>query len=208
MQDQLDIKTISEQTGISIRELNRLNQDLWYHGTTIESAENIAKNGVIANYNLGTELDFGPGFYMTDTFQRASSFISRVPIITQDGIRLTRQNWAVVVFMFNPITLLYSSDTIYSYRNFPNHNDEFANFVLSNRMNNAYNENPHNYDLIWGVMSDNNPSKIISDYKEHLINRETAISQLKKSNSMRQLYISNQNICNSLKVQEIIKEVE
>lgn len=92
MQDQLDIKTISEQTGISIRELNRLNQDFWYHGTTIESAENIAKNGVIANYNLGTELDFGPGFYMTNTFQRASSFISRVPIITHDGIRLTRQN--------------------------------------------------------------------------------------------------------------------
>lgn len=110
--------------------------------------------------------------------------------------------------MFNPITLLCSSDTIYSYRNFPNHNDDFANFVLSNRMNNAYNENPHNYDLIWGVMSDNNPSKIISDYKEHLINRETAISQLKKSNSMRQLYISNQNICNLLKIKEIIKEVE
>ena len=56
MQDQLDIKTISQQTGISIRELNRLNQDLWYHGTTIENAENIAANGVIANsYVMGCD---------------------------------------------------------------------------------------------------------------------------------------------------------
>lgn len=205
MQNHLDIQTISKQTGISIRELNRLNQDLWYHGTTIESAENIAKSGVIANYNFGTELDFGPGFYLTDTFERASSFISRIPLITPNGIKQARDNWAIVVFTFNPFTLLFSSNTMYSYRNFPKHNDDFANFVFYNRINNAYNENPHNYDLIWGVMSDNNPSKIIFNYREHLIDRDTAITLLKKSNSMRQLYISNQNICNTLKIQEIKK---
>lgn len=207
MENQLDIQTISNQTGIPVRELNRLNQDLWYHGTTIENAESIAENGVIANYNVGTELDFGPGFYLTDTFQRASSFISRIPIITQEGVKLARKSWAIVIFDFNPFNLLYSTNTTYSYRNFPKHNDEFANFVFENRMSNIYNENPHNFDLIWGVMSDNNPSKIISNYREHLINKETAISLLKKSNSMRQLYINNQDICNTLKIQEIIKEV-
>ena len=85
MKEHLDIQTISQQTGISIRELNRLNQDLWYHGTTIESAENIAANGVIANYNIGDQLDFGPGFYLTDTYERAVSFISRSPVLTLDG---------------------------------------------------------------------------------------------------------------------------
>lgn len=53
------IKAVSEQTGISVKELNRLNHDLWYHGTTIEDAENIQKNGVLADYNLGDALDFG-----------------------------------------------------------------------------------------------------------------------------------------------------
>ena len=68
MENKLDIPTISKQTGISIRELNRLNRDLWYHGTTIANAENISKNGVIADYNLGSELDFGPGFYLNCTY--------------------------------------------------------------------------------------------------------------------------------------------
>lgn len=206
MQNDLDIQTISKQTEISIRELNRLNQDLWYHGTTIESAENIAKNGVIANYNMGEQLDFGPGFYLTDTYERAVSFISRAPIITLHGDMLSRKNWAIVTFEFNPFNLLFLQKSPYSFHNFSKHNNEFANFVFRNRMYNTRKENPHSYDIIWGVMSDNNPLEIIGKYKKELINYDNAIEQLKKTNSMRQLYIGNQDICNMLKIHNITKE--
>lgn len=207
MQNHLDIQTISKQTGISIRELNRLNQDLWYHGTTIESAENIAKNGVIANYNVGDQLDFGPGFYLTDTYERAVSFISRAPILAPDGSIQPRKNWAIITFQFNPFNLLFLYETQYNFCNFAKHNDEFANFVLKNRLYNTEEENPHPYDIIWGVMSDNNPIQIIEEYQKSIINYEIAIEKLKKTNSMRQLYIRNQNICDMLKIQEIRKEI-
>lgn len=55
-------------------------------------------------------------------------------------------------------------------------------------------------------MSDNNPLEIIEKYKKESITYNYAIEQLKKTNSMRQLYIGNQNICNMLKIQNIIKE--
>lgn len=206
MENQLDIQEISKQTGISIRELNRLNQNLWYHGTTIESAENIAENGVIANYNLGAELDFGPGFYLTDTYARAVSFISKTPILTSNGNVELPKDWAIITFEFNPFDLLFTSETGYNFYNFSRHNDEFADFVLKNRMYNTRKENPHHYDLIWGVMSDNNPFEIIEKYKNEIINRETAMNQFKKTNSMRQMYIGNQDICDILKIQEIKKE--
>ena len=207
MQDQLDIKTISEQTGISIRELNRLNQDLWYHGTTIESAENIADNGVIANYNLGADLDFGPGFYLTDTYERAVSFISKTPILTSNGNIELPKDWAIITFEFNPFNLLFNSDARYNFCNFSRHNDEFADFVLKNRMYNTRKENHHHYDVIWGVMSDNKPFEIIEKYKKKIISYENAINEFKKTTSMRQLYIGNQNICDMLKIQGINKEV-
>lgn len=206
MKEHLDIQTISQQTGISIKELNRLNQDLWYHGTTIESAENIAKNGVIANYNLGEQLDFGPGFYLTDTYERAVSFISRAPILTSDGNIQLRKEWAIITFEFNPFNLLFAHKTQYNFCNFPKHNDEFANFVFRNRLYNTRKEFPHLFDIIWGVMSDNKPFEIIQKYNNKTISYETAINQFKKTNSMRQLYIGNQDICNMLKIQEITKE--
>lgn len=205
MQKKDKIQLVSEETGISVRELNRLNQDFWYHGTTVEGAESIKKHGVIAYYNLGSELDFGPGFYMTDTCQRAISYISRLPLITLDGNIQKRKEWTVVEFYFNPFELLFGGGQ-YSYRNFPKHNDEFANFVFRNRMSNTDNENPHNYDVIWGVMTDNNPVQIIADCKDNVISKETALERLQKTNSMRQLYIGNQKICDMLNIKAIIKE--
>ena len=208
MQNHLDIQTISKQTGISIRELNRLNQDLWYHGTTIEDAENIAESGVIANYNLGAELDFGPGFYLTDTHEHATSFISRAPIISHNGVLKKHASWAVIEFLFNPYKILFMSGYNYTYRWFPKHNYDFANFVFENRISNRQIETPHNYDLIWGVMSDNNPNQVIHDYKQGSISYEEAIKLLQKPNSMKQLFVGNQAICNMLKINKIYMKEE
>jgi len=205
MNNDKKIKAVSEQTGISVKELNRLNHDLWYHGTTIEDAENIQKNGVLADYNLGDALDFGPGFYLTDTYQRAMSFISRKPSITSTGELQHFQDMAIITFSFNPFDLIFQTDAHYSFHNFSKHSEDFANFVFFNRLYNTENENPHNFDIIWGVMSDNNPFKIIMDYKSNLLTKTDAITLLQKSNSMRQLYIANQDICNMLRIKEITR---
>ena len=71
-------------TGISVKELNRLNRDLWYHGTSPDGAENIQENGPQAGYNIGNMLDFGAGFYLTDTKERAESYISRIPVLNRN----------------------------------------------------------------------------------------------------------------------------
>ncbi len=203
MQNKNEIQEVSKKTGISVKELNRLNQDFWYHGTTIEDAENIRENGVIANYNLGLELDFGPGFYLTDTYQRAINYISRVPSTMYSGGIQEREDWAIIEFAFNPYELLFSKENIYSYRNFPKHNKAFAEFVFRNRMNNREKENPHKFDLIWGVMSDSNPEQVVWDYKNQKISYEKVIQLLQKSNSMKQLFISNQEICDMLVINNI-----
>lgn len=203
------IERISHETGISIKELNRLNQNKWYHGTTIEGAKNIEKVGVIANYNYGSELDFGMGFYLTDTYERASSYISKLPITDADGKIRERTEWAVMEFEINPFEILFMGDNDYKYINFNKHNEEFAKFSFDNRLNNVYNEKPHGYDIIWGVMSDSLPIKLLLDYKNGVISYEDAISQLQKPNSMKQLYIGKQEICDRLTVTDIsIKKEE
>lgn len=133
------------------------------------------------------------------------SFISRRPAIASNGDIQHLQNMAIITFAFNPFELLFQSDTQYSYHNFSKHSEEFANFVFFNRLYNTENENPHNFDVIWGVMSDNNPFKITMDYKNQTLTKTDAITLLQKTNSMRQLYIANQDICDMLKIQEITK---
>lgn len=198
MQDK-KIAEISRKTGISIKELNRLNNNLWYHGTTIVDAKSIIENGVNALYNVDSCLDFGPGFYLTPSLELAENYISRVPLYLKDGSMVKRESWGILKFEFNPFELIFNSDSNYTYRNFPKHNEEFAEFVFRNRVYNQSNENPHGYDFIWGVMTDAIPDEIIKDYNNDLITYEQAIQALTKSNSMKQLYISNQNICNMLK---------
>lgn len=70
-------------------------------------------------------------------------------------------------------------------------------------MNNREKENPHKFDLIWGVMSDSNPEQVGWDYKNQKISYEKVIQLLQKSNSMKQLFISNQEICDMLVINNI-----
>lgn len=200
------IESLSKRFGISVKEFNRLNKDLWYHGTTFEDAVNIEKTGVIAHYNIGTQLDFGVGFYLTDTEERASSYISRIPVAISDGGGSERKEWAVIEFTFNPCEYLLEEENFNTpILNFPKHNKAFAEFVLDNRMYNVYNEKPHGYDIIWGVMSDSLPVEIIASFKRGLLSRNEAIEKLQKTNSMKQLYLGTQNLCSRLRVNRIIQ---
>lgn len=169
-----------------------MNCDCWFHGTTPENADNIIECGVIADYNIGSSLDFGCGFYLTDTFDKAVNYISRVPMVSDDNSLVKRTTWSIIEFDFNPLGYILQDDKRYTYMNFPKHDERFAKFVFDNRLYNVYNNKPHGYDIIWGVMSDNRPDGVILSYKDNTISYEMAIQQLCKPNSMRQLYIGNQ----------------
>ena len=210
----MKITDVNAKTGVSIKELNRLNRDYWYHGTSLENVESIEKLGVIAFYNQGNMLDFGAGFYLTDTRERADAYISRVPIISREYVPMVRREWAVVEFKFNPFALLFGKPdktdeqeiTVlnglnYMYKNFATHNEEFAKFVFDNRLNtlnNVNNKNQHSIDIIWGVMSDSFPDQVMYDFVNGKITYEEAILKMQKPNSMKQLYIGNQRICDML----------
>ena len=212
------IADVNAQTGIPIKELNHLNRDFWYHGTSVDGAEDIQKLGVIALYNRGNMLDFGAGFYLTDTRERADSYMSRVPVVGPGYRTMKRTEWAVMEFKFNPFMLLFGNPdetneqemTVlrglnYTYRNFAKHNEEFAKFVFDNRLNNVNNENPHGFEIIWGVMSDNFPDQIMYDFSNGRLTYEDAIEKLQKPNSMKQLYIGSQRICDMLILSNVFR---
>ncbi|MBR1477395.1 MAG: DUF3990 domain-containing protein [Lachnospiraceae bacterium] len=205
----MTVEEVNKATGISIKELNRLNCDLWYHGTSPDGAENIRENGPQAGFNIGNMLDFGAGFYLTDTKERAESYISRIPVLTKEMRFEKRKEWSVIEFRLNPFELLFGegNEGKYTYKNFPKHDEEFAKFAFYNRLSNVYRENHHGYDIIWGVMSDNLPDQVIYDYTEGLLTYEEAIEKLQKPNSMKQLYISRQEICDMLEITDIIQIV-
>ena len=198
MADKL-VEEISRKTGISIKELNRLNKNEWFHGTTIEDAKNIMFSGVDALYNVGSGHDYGTGFYLTSSLETAESYISKLPIVNSDGsIQKTRKEWVIIKFIFNPFDMIFRDNLHITYKNFPKYNDEFAKFALKNWTENINNEKPHGYDIIWGVMSDSIPDKTATDYLMGVISYAEAIQQFKKSTSMKQLYIGNSEICRNL----------
>ena len=120
-----------------------------------------------------------------------------------------RREWAVIEFELNPFKLLFDegNEGKYKYKNFPKHDEEFAKFAFYNRVSNVFRENHHGYDIIWGVMSDNLPDQIVYDYTEGLITYDEAMVKLQKPNSMKQLYISTQEICDMLKITDVTQNV-
>ena len=150
------------------KDCKKLGSHTWYHGTTMQHYNNIKQKGVSANINVGLELDFGYGFYMTPERNQAEKYIKdRVKGSHLDSLGLkaipTDKTPVVVEFGF-----LASYD------------ERFAEFVFHNRYHNVYGESHHTFDIIYGVMSDSIPTILIQQYKSGEINKEDVIENLKK----------------------------
>lgn len=199
-----EVKKLSADISIPIKQLNRLNKEKWYHGTTEDAYLSMLEQGVRADYNYGSQLDFGMGFYLTDSLNSASNYISRVPVLDDTATSfMERKEWCVVEFEFNPFKLLFESENSYTYHNFAKHDDDFAKFVFENRLYNVYNEHPHGYDIIWGVMSDSVPPEVLLSYLNKQITYDEAIEKLQKPQSMKQLFIGTQSICDMLRISNV-----
>lgn len=173
-----------------------LSQTSWYHATTIESLENILKNGVKHDYNIHRRLDFGYGFYLTPKLNQAKSYIQRsAPYLVDD---VSKTQFVIIEFELNLSKLIKQ----YKLKVFPHYNDTFAEFVFNCRKNRH--KKIHHYDMILGVMSDNNPNQLMDDYNEKIKSKKEIIELFKKWTSMEQLSLHNQDICDILVAKDII----
>lgn len=184
--------------------------DKWYHGTTLQGWKDICKYGVLSDYNKGYELDFGYGFYLTPIQQHAENYIIDslkfeesdinvgIPFIENKDDKIP----VLIEFTFNPIQ--WYSDHCYNFHFLNAYDDEFAEFVFHNRINNINGNCQHNYDVIFGVMSDSLPTVLIQKYNRGEISKEEVLTGLKKSTSNKQLSLHNQEICDIIKPSKAI----
>lgn len=169
-----------------------MKQISWFHGTTLKEWKKICKYKVQSDYNKGTELDFGQGFYLAPSYRQAANYISRY--LPYQG-----SNEIAVVIEFE-LCLDYLRDK-YKHTRFLHFDEEFADFVIMNR------DNPtrihHDYDFIVGVMTDSNPRELMKKYRKNIITHDELRRGLMKWNSMEQVSLHNQEICDILNVKKI-----
>lgn len=177
-----------------------LEQNMWFHGTVSSNWESFCKNGVLVDFNKDTSdsLDFGFGFYLAPTEERAESYIRGM--MENTSFYSPTDHPMILGFEFRPIDIF--EDTTYNSKILSKYDDEFAIFVFENRCENIDGSKQHNYDVIYGVMSDSVPTKAIIDYKMGIITKEDVLESLKKSTSMKQLSLHNQDICDIIKLKE------
>ena len=133
-----------------------------YHGTNLESAFNIAVNGIDLSKSE-KYLDFGSGFYLTnDPVRAAERAWQKVLMLKQ---RCKTDTIAYMVELELDIDIIEKL----SVKKFADSNDEWKQFVLSNRFTDKiikqYNITEHNrdfkYDIVEGGIADGSISEIV-----------------------------------------------
>lgn len=179
----------------------RLSESAWFHSTTYSEWDSICQNRIQVKHNLtrSNELDFGYGFYLTDTKERAKNYILQY---VQNGILLP-QDLLVLEFDFCPAEY----QTQHHWKVFEKYDDEFAEFVFLNRLENVAGSKQHCYDWIYGGMTDTKPLQIMADYRMGDITKDVAISEFKKGMSFKQLSIHSQELCYSMQLKSATRFV-
>ena len=171
-----------------------LKQTDWWHGTTLSAWKNIQSIGIKADYNEGTELDFGYGFYITPKQKQAEYYIKRVLKNNQNDIS---------VLLHCQLCLKDIINQGYSGIIMPHHNAQWADFVFNCRLNPLINY--HSYDFVLGATADYSPVKMMAEYRVGLLTKTQVISNfINHAASTDQLVIHNQEICDKIDIIEVI----
>ncbi len=129
-----------------------------YHGTISTGADNIIKNGIILEKGK-KKVDFGQGFYTTNSFEFAKS-----TAVNKAKKTNSYNNCKCIVY---PTVLTYDFDTDLAKNmnvlQFQNTNIEWAQFIINNRNGIEYMKSAetyfHNlykkYDIVKGAIADN-----------------------------------------------------
>lgn len=172
----------------------------WYHGTTLLGWKQICELKVQAKHNVGHELDFGYGFYLSPSFDQAAYYITHLVKYQNDlpfTIHPDKKIPLVIEFTFCPYS--WYEENVYNYEILNAYDDKFAEFVFHNRVNNINGDQHHNFDFIFGVMSDSLPIVLIQKYKNKEISKEDVIEGLKKSTRNKQISLHKQELCDRIK---------
>lgn len=137
-----------------------ISSNYFYHGTSSNNLESIKEKISIDNKKVNKYTDFGRGFYLTDN----ESVAKRHAIN-----RTRRENLEKVSESVNPIVLKYefNNEIPAELRSqiFLEPNNDWMNFILSNRLNKQYGEinniNGQNFDLVFGPIADGKPNMLL-----------------------------------------------
>ncbi|MDE6435868.1 MAG: DUF3990 domain-containing protein [Lachnospiraceae bacterium] len=178
-----------------------LSQNVWYHGTVLSNWDSFCQNGVLADINRDTSdaLDFGYGFYLAPTKERAEHYI--LSMMENSNFYNSNDIPMIMGFEFTPLEW-FESET-HKTKIFEKYDDDFAIFVFENRTQNLAGTKQHDYDVIYGVMSDSVPTQAILEYKMGTKTKEEVLECLKKPTSMKQISLHNQNLCDIIKLKEV-----
>ena len=104
----------------------------------------------------------------------------------------------IIEYHFVPNELIRNG---FSFKYFGELNDEFADFVFSNRM--FFMDSPlfcfHNYDFVIGVMSDGNQPLDFEKYRQNIITKEELYRRICIPKEDWQISIHSQSICDIIK---------
>ena len=148
---------------------------LVYHGTTLEFADNIVKNGI--DLTIGRKnLDFGQGFYTTADKRQAIEWAKKVSYNVRP---------AVIVFQ--------SSLDNLNVKYFPFQNDEWKDVVYKNRILKV--DPLTGYDCVIGPMADGKIQRLISGVSLNKITKNVFLEIISKGIGNQITYKTMISLC-------------
>ena len=133
-----------------------------FHGTTMSAYENIIKVGIDVKFNIMNELDFGPGFYMSDKQYAkntakskarealaSDSEESKVPVVI-----ILAVDEAAIIRESNGKALIYSRKSL-----------DFLENVFNSRYHKG--EDVLDVPYVSAPMADGFVNRVMKSYKEH-----------------------------------------
>jgi hypothetical protein len=166
----------------------------WYHGTMLTEWKSICETGVSAKYNIGISLDFGNGFYLSNSQTDAENYALNA--VKYGNSSNKNEQPIVLCFEFSPMDMIENGS---SYHYFGAYDDEFANFVFDCREN-YLEAKRHSYDITGGVMTDYIPTKLMQQYFLGELSRQDVVELLKKTTSKKQICLHKQEDCDTIKL--------
>ena len=144
-----------------------------YHGSTLEISQ--------PKVDVGRpNLDFGPGFYVTDIYSQAKDWAIKVSNSQETQPIINRYLLKREKFVSNSRHLI-----------FPEYNKDWLDFVTASRLGRS----PwKNYDYIEGGVADDRVVNTIRLYMTGFISYEDALKRLKYFRPANQICILNQSL--------------
>ena len=183
-----------------------LERKIWYHATTMVGYWNIIEQGVQFNISWGSELDFGPGFYLAPDNKMAEDFISRQIAFKKEDVLadfFSPESLEAVVmeFEFHPFPYYERGEL----KILDVNDKEFATFISENRIR-AKEGLIHDFPIVYGIMSDNNPAKLVSMFRDGELDKQQVIQGIMdRTIRTRQLSIHTQEFCDTLILRKAYK---